>query len=54
MKHKTAKVVQEKLDKSPQYIEPIKAQNWDGVLPQVMGNSVNPFVTLGGDTANEG
>lgn len=44
------RVVQEQLDKSPQYIEFIKAQNWNGELPQVMGNSVNPFITIGGNT----
>lgn len=44
------RVVQEQLDKSPQYIELIKAQNWNGELPQVMGNSINPFVTLGDST----
>lgn len=43
------KVVQEQLDQSPQYIDLIKAQKWNGVLPSVMGNSVNPFVTLGGE-----
>lgn len=41
------KVVQEQLDQSPQYIDLIKAQKWNGVLPTVMGNSVNPFVSLG-------
>lgn len=39
-------VIQEQLSASPEYINLIKAQNWNGVLPQVMGNSVNPFVSL--------
>lgn len=39
-------VMQEQLQNSPQYVELIKAQKWDGVLPQVMGNTVNPFTSL--------
>ncbi len=41
-------VVQEKLENSPNYIEYLKITNWNGVLPQVMGNEVNPFVALDG------
>ena len=41
------KVVQEQLDKSPNYNDYIRAQAWDGHLPEVMGNTVNPFVTMG-------
>lgn len=41
------KVVQEQLDKSPNYNDYIRAQAWDGKLPEVMGNAVNPFVTMG-------
>ena len=41
------KVVQEQLDKSPNYNDYIRAQAWDGKLPEVMGNTVNPFVTMG-------
>ena len=47
-------VMQEQLQNSPQYVELIKAQKWDGVLPQVMGNTVNPFTSInGGGTNNE-
>ena len=41
------KVVQEQLDKSPNYNDYIRAQAWDGHLPEVMDNTVNPFVTMG-------
>lgn len=40
-------VVQEKLENSPNYIEYLKINNWNGVLPQVIGDGVNPFVSLG-------
>ena len=43
-------VVQEKLENSPNYIEDLKVTNWNGVLPQVMGSEVNPFVALDGTT----
>ena len=38
--------IQEKLQQSPEYIELQRVQKWDGKYPQVMGDSVNPFVTL--------
>ena len=40
------KVIQEQLTASPEYIDLIRAQNWNGVLPQVMGENINPFVAL--------
>lgn len=40
-------VVQEKLENSPSYIEYLKITNWNGVLPQVMSDGVNPFLALG-------
>ena len=40
-------VVQENLENSPNYIEYLKINNWNGVLPQVIGDGVNPFVSLG-------
>ena len=43
-------VVQQKLENSPNYIEYLKVTNWNGVLPQVMGSEVNPFVALDGTT----
>ena len=45
-------VVQEKLENSPNYIEYLKITNWNGVLPQVIGDGVNPFVVLEADSAN--
>lgn len=39
-------VVQEKLEKSPNYIEYLKITNWNGILPQVISDGVNPFISL--------
>lgn len=36
--------VQEELSKSPNYNDYVRANRWNGELPKVMGNSVNPFV----------
>lgn len=41
------KVVQEQLNNSPEYVELQRVQKWDGKWPEVMGSSVNPFVSLG-------
>jgi Membrane protease subunits, stomatin/prohibitin homologs len=38
--------IQEQLKASPEYIELMRVQKWDGKYPQVMGDTVNPFVTL--------
>lgn len=46
------KVVQEQLDNSPEYVNLQMIQTWNGVLPSVMGNTVNPFVSL--ESANPG
>ena len=40
------KIVQEQLNSSPQYIDYQKVLKWNGEFPQVMGDSVNPFVVL--------
>lgn len=45
-------VIQEQLAQSPNYVELQKVQKWNGEFPQIMGNSVNPFVTL--DEGKEG
>lgn len=42
------KAVQEQLAKSPNYIEYLKITNWNGALPQAMGNEINPFMALDG------
>ena len=43
------KVVQEQLNNSPEYVELQRVQKWDGKWPEVMGNTVNPFVTMSGN-----
>lgn len=46
-KAKAIELVNKQLEKSPQYIEYIKANNWDGKLPTYMGgNSPVPFINL--------
>ena len=40
------KVVQEQLNNSPEYVELQRVQKWDGKWPEVMGNSVNPFIDM--------
>ena len=42
---KAIEVIEKQLSKSPRYIEYLKAQRWDGVLPKVTGNAV-PFVQI--------
>lgn len=44
---KAIELIQEQLLKSPGYIEYLKITNWNGVLPQVISDGVNPFVVLG-------
>lgn len=44
--------VQEQLAKSPNYIDYLKINNWDGVLPQAIGSEVNPFIALDGSTVS--
>lgn len=44
--------VQEQLAKSPNYIDYLKVNNWDGVLPQAIGTEVNPFIALGGGASS--
>lgn len=40
------KAVQEQLSNSPNYIDYLKINNWNGELPQAIGNEVNPFFAL--------
>lgn len=42
-------VVQQQLENSPNYIDYLKINNWNGVLPQAIGTEVNPFIALDGD-----
>lgn len=46
-------VVQEQIAKSPNYIEYLKINNWNGVLPQAIGTEVNPFIGLSGGTQTQ-
>lgn len=43
--------VQKQLSENPDYIDYLKVTKWDGILPQAMGNDVNPFVVLDGDNS---
>lgn len=42
----TIEIIQKQLNQSPEYIQYQQIQRWDGKLPQVMGESVNPFVSF--------
>ena len=47
------KAIQEQLQRSPNYIDYFQIEKWDGKLPQVVSDGVNPFIALdGGNTAN--
>lgn len=39
-------VIQDQLSMSPEYIQLEMVKKWNGEWPQVMGNTVNPFVTI--------
>ena len=39
-------LLQKQLSKSPRYIEFVKAQRWDGVLPRFTGGGAIPFINL--------
>ena len=41
-------VVQKQLADSPGYIDYLKIIQWDGTLPQAIGNEINPFFPLDG------
>ncbi|MCL2497690.1 MAG: prohibitin family protein [Symbiobacteriaceae bacterium] len=41
------RVIQEELARSEHYVNYMMIEKWDGTLPQVMGNTVNPFLNLG-------
>ena len=40
-------LIEEQLANSPNYIDYFKLQKWNGILPQVIGDGVNPFIALG-------
>ena len=45
-------VVQKQLADSPGYIDYLKIIQWDGTLPQAIGNEINPFFPLDGNGQN--
>jgi regulator of protease activity HflC (stomatin/prohibitin superfamily) len=45
---KAIALIQEQISQNFGYIEYLKIVQWNGVLPQVIGDGVNPFVVLGG------
>lgn len=47
------KAVQEQLNSSPNYIDYLKINNWDGKLPQAIGTDVNPFIAIDSTAAGE-
>jgi regulator of protease activity HflC (stomatin/prohibitin superfamily) len=44
---KAIALIQAQIAQNLGYIEYLKIVNWDGILPQVIGDGVNPFVVLG-------
>ena len=46
------KAIQEQLQRSPNYIDYFQIEKWDGQLPQVVSDGVNPFIALDGANAN--
>lgn len=48
------KAIQEQLQQSPNYIDYFQIEKWDGKLPQVVSDGVNPFVTLNGENGGNG
>ena len=45
---KSIALIEEQLSKSPNYIDYFTIQKWNGILPQVLGDGVNPFVAING------
>lgn len=46
------KAIQEQLQRSPNYIDYFQIEKWDGKLPQVVSDGVNPFIALEGGNNN--
>ena len=42
-------LIQQQLQASPEYIQLQMVEKWNGVFPEVMGESINPFVVLDND-----
>jgi prohibitin 2 len=40
-------IIQKQLQESPEYVQFLQVDKWNGQLPQFMGSDVNPFVSIG-------
>lgn len=47
---KAIELIQQQLATSPNYVDYLKINNWNGILPQVISDGVNPFLVLDGGT----
>ncbi|MBP5605528.1 MAG: hypothetical protein J6X60_08295, partial [Ruminiclostridium sp.] len=47
---KAISLIEDQLADSPNYIDYYKIQKWNGILPQVIGDGVNPFVAISGNS----
>lgn len=47
-------LIQKQLQASPEYIQLKMVEKWNGEWPQVMGESINPFVMIGGQQGTTG
>lgn len=47
-------LIQKQLQASPEYIQLKMVEKWNGQWPQVMGESINPFVMMGGQQGAAG
>lgn len=47
-------LIQKQLQASPEYIQLKMVEKWNGEWPQVMGESINPFVMIGGQQGATG
>ena len=45
-------LIQEQLQNSPNYIDYLTIERWNGQLPQVVSDGVNPFVALDSATSS--
>lgn len=43
-------LIQKQLDASPEYIRLQMVEKWNGTWPEVMGNEINPFILMDGDS----
>jgi regulator of protease activity HflC (stomatin/prohibitin superfamily) len=46
---KAIELIQAQIAQNREYIEYLKIIQWNGILPQVIGDGVNPFVVLGAE-----